>query len=112
MSKKSCNCRVKSKCPLNGQCQFTDIVYKCTVLSPDKPSKMYLDDFTIIGSRLTMKVAQTVPPFQNIWELKEMSDSSPTLVWSITKKVLPCSNISKKFLLCLQEKLLFTIKFN
>ena len=28
---KSCNCRVKSKCPLNGQCQVTDIIYKCTV---------------------------------------------------------------------------------
>ena len=63
MSKTSCNCRAKSKCPLNGQCQFTDVVYKCTVLSPDKPSKMYLDDFIIIGSRLTIKVAQTVPPF-------------------------------------------------
>ena len=36
---KSCNCRVKSECPLNGQCQVTDIIYKCTVLSPDKPNK-------------------------------------------------------------------------
>ena len=39
---KSFNCRVKSECPLNGQCQFTDIIYKCTVLSPDKPNKLYL----------------------------------------------------------------------
>ena len=40
---KSCNCRVKSKCPLNGQCQVTDIyIYKCTVSSPDKPKKVYL----------------------------------------------------------------------
>ena len=39
---KSCNCRVKSECPLNGQCQVTDIIYKCTVLSPDKPNKVYL----------------------------------------------------------------------
>ena len=37
---KSCNCRVKSECPLNGQCQVTDIIFKCTVLSPDKPSKV------------------------------------------------------------------------
>ena len=34
---KSCNCRVKSECPLNGQCQVTDVIYKCTVLSPEKP---------------------------------------------------------------------------
>ena len=37
---KSCNCRVKSECPLNGQCQVTDIIYKCIVLSPDKPNKV------------------------------------------------------------------------
>ena len=39
---KPCKCRVKSKCPLNGQCQVTDIIYQCTVLSPDKPNKVYL----------------------------------------------------------------------
>ena len=38
---KSCNCRVKSECPLNGQRQVTDLIYKCTVLSPDKPNKVY-----------------------------------------------------------------------
>ena len=39
---KSCNCRVKPECPLNGQCQVTDKIYKCTVLSLDKPNKVYL----------------------------------------------------------------------
>ena len=39
---KSCNCRVKSECSLNGQCQVTDIIYTCTVSSPDKPNKVYL----------------------------------------------------------------------
>ena len=38
----SCNWRVKSECPLNGQGQVTDIIYTCTVLSPDKPNKVYL----------------------------------------------------------------------
>ena len=40
-----------------------------------------------------------------IWELKETSNLSPTLVWSIAKKVPPYSNISKKCLLCLNKKL-------
>ena len=35
----------------------------------------------------------------------EASNSRPTLIWSIAKKVLPDSNISKKCLLCLHEKL-------
>ena len=39
---KSCNWRIKSKCPLNGQCQVTDIIYKCTVLSPEETNKVYL----------------------------------------------------------------------
>ena len=40
-----------------------------------------------------------------IWELKETSNSNPTLVWSIAKKVPPYSNTSEKCLLCLHEKL-------
>ena len=39
---KSSNCRAKPACLLNGQCQVTDIIYKCTVLSPDTPKKVYL----------------------------------------------------------------------
>ena len=74
---KSCNCRVKSKCPLNGQCQVTDIyIYinalyhhqtnqrKCTSELLRVISK---SDFITIGSRLTMKIALTIPPFQNIY---------------------------------------------
>ena len=39
-----------------------------------------------------------------IWELKETSNSSPALIWSIVKKVPPYSNMSKKWLPCLHEK--------
>ena len=68
---KSWNCRVKSECPLNGQCQVTDIIckyqtnqIKCTSELLKVISK---SDFIIIGSRLTMKVAQTIQPFQNLY---------------------------------------------
>ena len=39
---KPCNCRIKSECTLNGQCQVTSILYKYTILSSDKPRKVYL----------------------------------------------------------------------
>ena len=39
---KPCNFRVKSECHLNNQCHVTDTIYKCTVLSPDKPNKVCL----------------------------------------------------------------------
>ena len=116
---KSCNCRVKSKCPLNGQCQVTDIyiyiyIYKCTVSSPDKPKKVYLGtaegDFKkrFYNHRKSFNnegSASDTTLSNYIWELKEASNSNLTLVWSIAKKVPPYSNISKKFLLCLHEKL-------
>ena len=111
---KSCNCRVKSKCPLNGQCQITDIIYKCTVLSPGKPNKVYLktteSDFKkqFYNHRKSFDneaSANDTTLSKYIWELKETSNLSPTLVWSIAKKVPSYSNISKKCLLCLHEKL-------
>ena len=40
-----------------------------------------------------------------IWGIKEEYNEMPTLKWSIVKYVLLYSNISKKCLLCLQEKL-------
>ena len=85
---KSCNCRVKSECPLNGQCQVTDVIYKCTVSSPDKPNKVYLgnaeDDFTkrFYNHRKSFNnesSANDTTLSKYIWELKETSNSSPTL---------------------------------
>ena len=87
---KPCNCRVKSECPLNGQCQVTDIKYKCTVLSPDKPKKVYLETaegdvekqfynhrkwFNNEGSAVDTTLSKY------IWELKETSNSSSVLIW-------------------------------
>ena len=40
-----------------------------------------------------------------IWELKETSNANRTVVWSIARKVPPYSNIPRKCLLCLHEKL-------
>ena len=102
------------KFPLNGQCQVTDIIYKSTVLSPDKPNKVYLGtaagDFKkrFYNHRKSFKnerSANDTTLSKYIWEIKKRSNSSPTLVWSIAKKVPSYSNISKKCLLCLHEKL-------
>ena len=111
---KPCNCRVKSECPLNCQCQVTNIIYKCTILSPDKPNKVYLG--TAEGdikkrfhnhrkSFNNESSASDITLSKYIRELKERSNLNQTLVWSIVKKVPPYSNISKKCLLYLHEKL-------
>ena len=41
-NKKPCNCRNKSTCHLNGQCQSQDIIYKCTVSTSVNTDKVYL----------------------------------------------------------------------
>ena len=109
-----CKCRVKSECPLNIQCEITDIIYKCNVLSPDKPSKAYLrtaeDDFKkrFYNHRNSFNNeggANNTTLLKYISELKETLNSIPTLVLSISRKASTYSNISKKCLLCLDEKL-------
>ena len=32
-----CNCRIKTECPLNGDCRKEDVIYKCTVLTTFQP---------------------------------------------------------------------------
>ena len=111
---KSCNCKLNFECPLSGKCQVTDIIHKCTVLSPGNPNKVYLrtaegdfrKQFYNHRKLFNNEGSTNNTTFSKyIWELKETSNSSPTLVWSIAKKVPPYSNISKKFLLHLHEKL-------
>ena len=105
---KSYNCSLKSKCPLTCQCQVTDIYINALYYHQTNQIKCISEllrvisesDFIIIGSRLTAKVVQTIPYFQNIFPNLNL-----TLVGSIAKKVPTYSNISKKCLLCLHEKL-------
>ena len=42
---------------------------------------------------------------KNIWEIKERHQENSSLKWSIVKRVPAYSNITKKCLLCLHEKL-------
>ena len=85
----SCNCRVISECPLNGQCQVTDKIYKCTILSPERPNKVYLvtakGDFRkqFYNHRKSFNneaSANDTTLSKYIWELKETSNLSPNLV--------------------------------
>ena len=94
----TCNCKVKSECPLNGLCQVTNIIYKCTVLSPEKPNKLYLGtaegDFMkrFYNHRKSFNngaSANDTTLSKYIWKLKKTSNLRPTLVWSIAKKVPP-----------------------
>ena len=63
-----------------GNVKFTDIIHKCTVLSPDKPNKVYLGTaeghfkkWSYIHTKLfkNKTSASDTTLSKHIWELKE-----------------------------------------
>ena len=113
-NKNLCNCRTKSTCPLNGQCQSQDKIYKCTVSTPLNPDKVYLG--TAEGD-FKKRYYNHTKSFRNkrytngrnlskyISEIKEKHQENPSSKWSILKRVRAYSNITKRSLLFLHEKL-------
>ena len=108
------NCRNKDECPLNGHCLAQDILYKCIASPSQNPDKTYLGTaeggFKKRYSNHTKSLKHK--PYSKetrlskyIWEIKKEYNKMTTLKWSIVKFVLSYSNISKKCLLCLHEKL-------
>ena len=111
---KPCNCRTKSKCPLNGQCKSQDIIYKCTVETSGNRYKVYLGtaegDFkkryhNHAKSFRNKRYTNDTSLSKYIWEIDEKHQENPSLKWSIVKRVAAYSNITKKCLFCLHKKL-------
>ena len=110
-----CNCRVKEECPMDGKCQTMDAVYDCRVTSPES-RKIY---FGLAEVEWKKRYCNHKKSFNHkryshettlssyVWYLKEPLDVTPNLKWSIVRCATPYSNISKKFLLCLYEILVF-----
>ena len=109
---KSCDCRTKSTCPLNGQCQ--DIIYKCTVSTSVNPDKVYSGTaegdfkkrfYNHMKSFSNKRYTNDTSLSKYMWEIKEKHQENPSLKWSIVTRVPAYSNIKKNCFLCLREKL-------
>ena len=110
------NCRNKNKCPLHGNCEVHSFVYKSTVSATQTfkqcvylglaegnykqrlynhrqffKDKKYKNDTTLLNY---------------LWDPKQNHNQIPKLTWSIVRFAPGYSNISKRHLLCLHEKLL------
>ena len=116
----TCNRRKKAECPMKGNCQGNNVIYKFDVTRP-LPEKVYLGlaegewKSRFYKHKLSFKHKRyfnktTLPSY--IWHLKRVSSETPNLKWSVLRCVLPYSNISKKCLLCLYEKLEIVIYQN
>ena len=113
-----CNCRNKNECPLNGNCKVQNVIYKCTVSATQTfKQRVYLG---IAEGNWKQRLYNHRQSFKDkrhkndttlssyLWDLKENHNQIPKLTWSIVRFAPGYSNISKRCLLCLHEKLLIT----
>ena len=106
-----CNCRNKTTCPLQGKCRTTNVIFKCLVQANETPDKVYIglaEDWKARYGNHTKsfkhkKYANETSLSSYVWELKDKG-KTPSLTWSIVKSIPSYTNISKRCLLCLHEK--------
>ena len=109
-----CNCRNKAECPMDGKCRAKSTIYKCIVSSEGDPNKVYLGvcegewktRFSNHKKSFNHRIYQKETSLSKyVWELKD-AGKMPLFKWSIVKRIPAYSNISKRCLLCLSEKLM------
>ena len=112
---KMCNCRIKSLCPMDGQCLQQALVYKATLTS-ENVTKAYigLTENTFKERFRNHKQSLQHPEksastqlSQHFWKLKSKgcNTSIESISWEMLKKSSPYQCGTRKCDLCLTEKL-------
>lgn len=106
-----CNCRNRATCPLQGNCQITNTIYKAKVSTNNNtmhyigategPFKMRNNNHNLSFNNRKYSNSTTLSTY--IWQQKD-KNITPTISWEILKKAPAYNNITKKCLLCLHEK--------
>ena len=108
-----CNCRVKNKCPLNGECQTSSVIYRGDVINGSNDEEKFY--FGLADTTLKERYRNHVRDFKHekdenstelakyIWQLKRDNTSS-SVKWTVITEVYGSPNplLCK---LCLTEKL-------
>ena len=112
---KSCNCRQKNSCPLNGNCLQSSVIYQATVKRNDNNStETYIglteNDFkTRYRNHTTSfriaKHRNSTELSKHIWTLKD-SNIDYSISWRIISSCSSYNASSKRCNLCLKEKFL------
>ena len=108
----TCNCQKKDLCPLQGNCQATNIIYNAEV-KENNNSQLYIGltepPFKLRYNNHTQsfkheKHQNSTELSKHIWQLKR--NKKPfTINWSIASRAQSYSSESKRCNLCLTEKL-------
>lgn len=108
---KTCNCRIKADCPMNGQCLTKGLIYQATVTT-NQSERTYIG---LTENTFKTRFSSHKHTFNNpdkrhatelsshIWTLKDKGITF-NLSWRIVKKASPCNTLSAKCHLCLWEK--------
>ena len=109
-NKPSCNCRVKTNCPIPGECNQSDVMYQVEVVA--KIKKMYCfgstenfkSRFSQHKSSIKNRPALHTTLSSYIWKLKD-KNVPYSLKWSIKDRGHVFSSGGRSCDLCLSEKL-------
>ena len=112
---KTCNCRQKNSCPLNGNCLQSSIIYQAKVTRKDNnTTEAYIglteNDFKTRYRNHTAsfrhpKHKNSTELSKHIWTLKN-NNIDHLISWCILSSSSPYNSSSKRCNLCLKEKLL------
>ena len=102
---RTCNCKNRPKCPLQGNCVKQNVVYQLTVVT-----ETTTENYVGLASNFKERYRNHQTSFRHetelskyIWDLKDRKKSF-RIKWRILRSCQPYSNESKKCNLCLQEK--------
>ncbi len=112
-AKDTCNCRNKNKCPLEGKCQTSGMIYQATVTREDtQKDETYIglteNDFKtrFNGHTSTFRnrdKRSSTTLSQYVWSLKD-KNIDYSIKWKIIARSNAYSTSTKKCNLCLKEK--------
>ncbi len=113
---KTCNCRKKKECPLEGQCLQTNVIYQATVTT-QTTTETYVGLATNFKERYRNHKTSfrhenrrnETELSKHIWSLKD-ANKPFYLKWKVLQKSKAYSNINKKCNLCLLEKFIIICK--
>ena len=114
---KTCNCRQKNTCPLDGNCLQSSVIYQATVTRQDNnTTETYMglaeNNFKTryrsnIASFRHSKHRNSTELSKHIWTLKDMYNNIEHFIsWHILSSHSPYTRSSKRCNLCLKEKFL------
>ena len=112
-NEKSCNCRQKNNCPLEGKCRAKNVIYQATV--SNNTNNHVATYIGLCSTEFKTRYSNHKASFnhknkqhhtelsKHIWKLKE-NNSTYNITWKILAQAQPYTNKTKRCKLCLLEK--------